>query len=180
MTSTREASWVVRAQCDDRDALESLLRSVQPPLTRYIRALVGPAHADDITQEVLLTIYRKIWWLSSPDLFRPWMFRIASRTAFRYLKRERRWPERLRDDAALEELAAPEPAPAPVAIEELLRDGHVTLASRAVLVLHFQEDMTLPEVAAVLEIPVGTVKSRLAYGLATLRQHHANRGENDD
>ena len=180
MTSTQEASWVVRAQCDDRDALESLLRSVQPSLTRYIRALVGPAHADDITQEVLLTIYRKIWWLSSPDLFRPWMFRIASRTAFRYLKRERRWPERLRDDAALEELAAPEPAPAPVAIEELLRDGHVTLASRAVLVLHFQEDMTLPEVAAVLEIPVGTVKSRLAYGLATLRRHHANRGENDD
>ena len=104
------------------------------------------------------------------------MFRIASRTAFRYLKRERRWPEHLRDDAALEELAAPEPAPAPVAIEELLRDGHVTLASRAVLVLHFQEDMTLPEVAAVLDSSTSAPSSRGSpTGLATLRRHHASR-----
>ncbi len=43
-------------------------------------------------------------------------------------------------------------------------------ASRAVLVLHFLEEMTLEEVAAVLEIPVGTAKSRLAYGLKLLRK----------
>ena len=44
-------------------------------------------------------------------------------------------------------------------------------ASRAVLVLHFQEEMQLDEVAAVLEIPLGTVKSRLAYGLKAIRQY---------
>ena len=44
------------------------------------------------------------------------------------------------------------------------------------LALHFKEGMTLPEVAAVLDIPLGTVKSRLAYGLATLRRHHASGG----
>ena len=43
-------------------------------------------------------------------------------------------------------------------------------ASRAVLTLHFQEEMSLPEVAAILELPLGTVKSRLAYGLASLRR----------
>jgi RNA polymerase sigma-70 factor (ECF subfamily) len=46
-------------------------------------------------------------------------------------------------------------------------------ASRAVIALHYLEEMSLDEVAAVLEIPPGTVKSRLAYGLARLRQRAA-------
>ena len=47
-------------------------------------------------------------------------------------------------------------------------------ASRAVIVLHYLEEMSLDEVAAVLEISPGTVKSRLAYGLARLRRHTAS------
>jgi RNA polymerase sigma-70 factor (ECF subfamily) len=46
----------------------------------------------------------------------------------------------------------------------------VSPASRAVLILHFDEGLTLPEIAAVLELPLGTVKSRLTYGLSTLRK----------
>ena len=46
-------------------------------------------------------------------------------------------------------------------------------ASRAVIVLHYLEEMSIHEVAAVLEILPGTVKSRLAYGLARLRRHTA-------
>jgi RNA polymerase sigma-70 factor (ECF subfamily) len=46
----------------------------------------------------------------------------------------------------------------------------VSPASRAVLNLHFQHDLTLAEVAVVLDIPLGTVRSRLAYGLAVLRR----------
>ena len=37
--------------------------------------------------------------------------------------------------------------------------------------LHFQEELSLPEVAAILDIPLGTAKSRLAYGLASIRKH---------
>ena len=139
-------------------------------LTRYIRAIVGGQHADDITQDVLLTIHRKLWWLTSAELFRPWMFRIASRTAFRFLKRGRRWPEHLRDDEALDTLVSPVPPPSPAVVEELLRHASLTPVSRAVLLLHFAEEMSLQEVAAVLEVPLGTVKSRLAYGLAALRR----------
>lgn len=179
MTSPQEAQWVLRAQCDDREAIERLLGSVQPSITRYVRALIGAQHADDVSQEVLVTIYRKLWMLSSPDLFRPWAFRIASRTAFRYLKTERRWPDHLRDDEALGEIAAPDLTEIARDVDQLLQDDRITPASRAVLALHFKEGVTLPEVAAVLDIPLGTVKSRLAYGLATLRRHHAA-GENDD
>ena len=48
--------------------------------------------------------------------------------------------------------------------------GHVSPASRAVLLLHFQQHLSLEEAAAILDIPVGTAKSRLAYGLNTLRR----------
>ena len=49
--------------------------------------------------------------------------------------------------------------------------GQVTPASRAVLLLHYQQDLTMDEVAAVLGIPLGTAKSRLQYGLTTLRKY---------
>jgi RNA polymerase sigma-70 factor (ECF subfamily) len=172
VTSKQEAQWVLRAQLDDREAIQALLRAVQPALTRYVRAIVGAADAEDVTQDVMVSIYRKLWTLSTPDLFRPWMYRIASRAAFRHLKKRRRWPDQLRDDDALDEMPAQDLAATGVRIDDLLQDPRVTPASRAVLVLHFQEGMTLADVAAVLDISLGTVKSRLAYGLATLRRHH--------
>lgn len=171
MASKQEALWVLRAQTGDREALELLLRSVQPALHRYIRGLIGPLHADDVTQEVLLIVCRKLWWLNSADLFRPWVFRIASRTAFRVLKKERRWPDHRRADEELDALAAPDPAPDRGVVRELLTSVELTPASRAVLLLHFEEEMSLQDVAAVLELPLGTVKSRLAYGLTAMRRH---------
>jgi RNA polymerase sigma-70 factor (ECF subfamily) len=53
----------------------------------------------------------------------------------------------------------------------------ISPASRAVLVLHYQEDLPLPEVAAILGIPLGTVKSRLASGLAAARRNLYRNGE---
>jgi RNA polymerase sigma-70 factor (ECF subfamily) len=179
LTSRQETQWVLRAQLGDREAIESLLRSVQPSLTRYVRAIVGPRCTDDVTQEVMVLIYRKLETLTSPDLFRPWMFRIASRASFQHLKKERRWPEHLRDDEALDDLAATDPPTTAAEVDRLLEDQRITPASRAVLALHFREGLTLPEVAAVLDIPLGTAKSRMAYGLATLRRHYTAGDSNE-
>ena len=57
-------------------------------------------------------------------------------------------------------------------LRELLDSSALSPASRAVLVLHFREEMPLAHVAAVLEIPIGTVKSRLAFGLRALRSSY--------
>ena len=178
MTTQQEAQWVLRAQFGDREAIEALLTSAQPLLMRYVRAIVGAADAEDVTQDVMVLIYRKLWMLSMPDLFRPWMYRIASRAAFQYLQKRRRWPDHLRDDEALDEQPAQDLAAISPRVDELLQDPRVTPASRAVLALHFKEEMTLAEVAAILNVPLGTVKSRLAYGLATLRRQRA--GETND
>jgi RNA polymerase sigma-70 factor (ECF subfamily) len=169
-TPRQEAQWILRAQCDDRDALELLLRSVQPSLCRFLCGVVGSSSADDVLQEVLLLVCRKLKWLHTPELFRPWAYRIAGREAFRYLKKEKVWSEQLRNDAFLEEAPAPDVRPPEHVLDDLLQSGVLSPASRAVLVLHFQEELSLAEVAAILEIPLGTVKSRLGYGLTALRK----------
>jgi RNA polymerase sigma-70 factor (ECF subfamily) len=169
-TPREEVLWVLSAQCDDREALEQLLRGVQPALRRYLIGLVGATAADDVLQQALVLVYRKLGSLERPDLFRPWAFRIASREAFRHLKKERRWLTRENDDSLLDDLPAPDAAPAATLPSDLLEMTDISPASRAVLILHFQQELTLPDVAAVLEIPLGTVKSRLSYGLAALRK----------
>jgi len=170
-TPSDEIRWVIAAQCGERDALESLLRSVQPSLHRYVRRLVGDDHADDVAQVVLIAIARKVAWLSEPRFFRAWAFRIASRAAFDHLRRERRRGPHQSDDAMLDALPAPAPPPSQEMLRAILDSDLLSPASRAVIVLHFQEELTLAEVAAVLEIPLGTAKSRLAYGLTVLRRH---------
>jgi RNA polymerase sigma-70 factor (ECF subfamily) len=175
MTPGEETLWALRAQCGDREALEQLLRSVQPALYRYVRRVTGDADADDVLQDVLVAIARNVVWLVEPRLFRPWAFRIASRAAFSQLRRVRRRGVEETDALVLASLPAPEPRPDDELLAELLDGDVLSPASRAVLVLHFQEDMQLDEVAAVLEIPLGTVKSRLAYGLKTLRRYLAEK-----
>jgi RNA polymerase sigma-70 factor (ECF subfamily) len=73
----------------------------------------------------------------------------------------------------LEAIQAPDEHP-PDELLELIRDlslvKGISPASRAVLGLHFAEGLSLSDVAAILEIPLGTVKSRLSYGLAAIRK----------
>jgi RNA polymerase sigma-70 factor, ECF subfamily len=174
MTPPNMALLVLRAQCGDREALERLLLDVQPALGRYLASLVGAGDAEDLVQDVLLQIYRKLRWLRTPELFRPWAFRIASRRAFRHLRTKRRLPSEV-SEQVLDTI----PAAAPPTASELVAlpaIAGVSPASRAVLDLHFQHDLTLAEVAVVLDIPLGTVRSRLAYGLAALRKILHERG----
>jgi len=160
---------VLLAQTGDRDALEQLLHESHGPLRRYITRLAGIALADDILQETALQIFRKLPYLREPTVFRAWSFRIASRIAFSQLKRTRGW-EPL-DAAPAERLATLNlkvGEPPDEAFLMLL--DQVSPASRAVLLLHYQHDLSLEETATILEIPIGTAKSRLNYGVSTLRK----------
>ena len=161
---------VLLAQTGDRVALEQLLRDTYAPLRRYITRLAGAALADDILQETSIQIFRKLPFFREPAVFRPWTFRIASRIAFAHLKHARRWQPL--DDASPEHLTTLDSnlgEPPDEAFFTLL--DRVSPASRAVLLLHYQHDLSLEESAAILEIPIGTAKSRLHYGVSTLRKH---------
>lgn len=166
----QEIFLVLRAQAGDREALNELFKLVQEPLYRYIVSLAGsPALAEDILQEVFILIYRKLNWLREPELFRSWTYRIATREAFRQLKRERRWSESSIDETVLEDLPAPSrDSLTPELVAQMV--AQVSPASRAVIVLHYLHEMPLGEIADVLGLALGTVKSRLAYGLDCLRK----------
>ena len=179
--SLREGWRVLRAQSGDREALDELLESVQEPLFRYIHSLVRERPlAEDILQEVFFRIYRKLGWLREPELFRAWAYQIATRESFRHLRRERRRAERFEDEAALASSPAPPPreefAPEVAArLPQIIHD--LSPASRAVIVLYYLHEMSLEETAAVLGVPLGTVKSRLSYGLESLRRRLRREGQ---
>jgi RNA polymerase sigma-70 factor (ECF subfamily) len=170
----QEIRWVVRAQAGDLDALNALLKEVQEPLYRYVARLIGAEQlARDILQDVFLLVVRKLYWLREPGLFRPWVYRIASRRAFQCLRSERRRLGHAEDPTILESVVADPPETnADCEVVERLPEllGEISPGSRAVLSLHYLEEMTLREVADVLEISLPAVKSRLAYGLAALRK----------
>lgn len=173
MDTRQEVRLVLLAQAGHLSAFDELLQSVQSQLYRYIYNLVSDQHlAEDILQEVFILIYRKLEWLQEPALFRPWAYRIATREVFKRKKREREWVALLRDEQLMANVAAP----TPLADSELLRElpkliMKVSPASRVALVLHYLQGLTLEETAAVLDIAVGTVKSRIAYGINALRQY---------
>jgi RNA polymerase sigma-70 factor (ECF subfamily) len=170
MTDPGDAFLVLLAQAGDREALGQLLAAVQPRLRSYLRMVTGDgADADDVLQDTFVIAVRKLRFLRDPAVFRPWLYRIATREAHR-----RRQPRELALDAATEPASAEDFECAALAAEagERLRAAVAGLPDRAreVVALHYFEDMALDEIAAVLDAPLGTIKSRLAYGLSRLRK----------
>lgn len=166
--------WLVmRAQEGDRQALERVLRHAYDLLGPFAASMIrDPAAREDVLQEVLIVLYRKLRTLREPRAFAGWARRIASREIFRALRRQR-VHEQLHDELS-PDLPAEFQFPGPPdglldRLPELLQ--RVSPASRAVLALHYVDELSLDETAAILDLPVGTVKSRLAYGLALLRRH---------
>lgn len=174
MSVKHEIRFVLLAQTGDLDALDEIFKLLQTPVYRYIYGLTNNQDlSEDILQEVFISIYRKIKFLRQPELFRAWAYRIATRETFKQLKREREWFEQIRDEEVLETIPEPEKPEdfEPELIKklpELLEK--LSSASRIVISLHYLQELTLQETAEVLGISVGTVKSRLNYGLTSLRE----------
>jgi RNA polymerase sigma-70 factor (ECF subfamily) len=172
---TSELVLIALAQSGDRDALEACSAAT---IDRFalIMPMVGGCRADDVLQEIAPAIFQNLRYLRQPEAFRAWAFRIASRRAFRHLRREMRWTRLDTDPETIAALPAPEPLPDSLEPGLLTAVEQVSPASRAVLVLHHQQGLSIEETAVVLDIPVGTAKSRLAYGVSVLRKRINEKG----
>ena len=164
-----EMVLVMLAQRGDLRAFEKLLRRLHSPLRKYITRLVGVSAADDILQDAALRIFQHLNLLREARVFKAWSFRIATRIAFVHLKREKRWRETEREYEETRSIQGNSTPPVDLDEDFLGLLDCVSPSSRAVLLLHYQQHLSLEETAAILDIPLGTVKSRLSYGVSTIR-----------
>ncbi len=169
----QESLWVMRAQVGDREALDSLLRCIQQPVYSYLKNMIQDASAaEDTLQDVFLVIVRKVRTLREPSLFRPWVYRIAYRQAIKALRRERRWQEQDVEPQFLDDEHAMPMTSSEYMVERTEIENSLLRLSpqvRAVITLHYLNELSIREVGDILGLPIGTVKSRLAYGLRSLR-----------
>lgn len=170
---------VTRAQTGDVAAFEQLLLRMHGSLRQYLNNLTGTAAAEDILQEVAFKVFRKIKYLREPRVFMAWTFRIATRIAFDHLKKAKQWRELERDPEVARSLATTLSAREGLEADFLELVSHASPASRAVLLLHYQQHLSIEEAAAILDIPVGTAKSRLSYGIAAIRKYVKEKREHE-
>jgi len=178
--SDEQAMWRVQAEDDER-AFAQLVRRWEEPLRRLCARMLGDPHrGEDLTQEAFARVFARRKDYQPSARFSTWLWRIALNLCYDELRRlKRRGEESLdREDApVLEEVQswiAPMPAPdeALVAREqgELVRQAMLRLPEvyRSVLILRHYEDLKFREIAEVLELPEGTVKSRMAEALTQM------------
>ena len=170
---------VTRLRKGDLDALAGLIEQYQTGLYRYLLRLVHePATAEDLFQQTWIRVAEKIRNYDPKRIFDNWLFTVARNLAFDHMRRYR--PESLDEpmpsgESRLELLASDSPG----AMEEMLGAERAALVGaametlplifREVLSLRFESDMKLEEIAAILQIPLSTVKSRLRRALEDLR-----------
>ena len=171
---------VLRCQAGDERAFAELFARFAERTLRYLRGLVGDA-AEDVHQEVWLSVYRGVAALADPRAFRTWLYRTTRHRAVDYLRRRRRERELVADvaaDAAIGREEAVDPADDDplAALTPLDASGiaaalaALPAAQREVLVLRYQDGLSYAEIATVVGCSVGTVRSRL---------HHAKRRLHD-
>jgi RNA polymerase sigma-70 factor (ECF subfamily) len=164
---------VAAAQGGDRRALDALLRAHHDRLYAVCRRLTGnDADAADATQETLLAVVRGLGGFDGRSRFGTWSYRIAVNASLDELRRRRRRPEPGLDEAR--ESARPVASPgASAEASDLRLDIDAALATlapefRAAVVLRDLCGLDYAEIAAVLDIPPGTVRSRIARGRRAL------------
>jgi RNA polymerase sigma-70 factor (ECF subfamily) len=155
-----ERQLVIQAQEGDRDAFNLLVTNVVDRLYSVAYRILrnGPS-AEDATQQALVDIWRHLPGLRDPDRFDAWAYRLLVNAAYgEHRRRRRAAPPGALSDGETDR----DPYPS-IHDRDQLERGFARLSAehRAVLVLQHYLDMTHDEMADVLGIPVGTVRSRL-------------------
>lgn len=156
---------VVRCQLGERSAWPGLVERWHPPVWTFLWRMVGDGgRSDDLAQEVWLRVVRGLPRLESPARFPAWLFTVARRVVHDDLRRTYRRVETDPD-------VAPEDAAGSIdddGVAELLDRLELERAlevlaprDRETVVLFHLGELTIDDVARVLEVPTGTVKSRL-------------------
>ena len=174
--ATSDEALAAAANAGDRGALETLLARHVDRVHAICRRVTGhPEDALDATQEALIALTRGLHRYDGRSLFTTWLYRVATNAALDELRRRKRRPEPA-------EWTEDRPGPAgagggsPAPVESVVAarlDVDAALARltpefRAAVVLRDLCDLDYSEIAEVLDVPIGTVRSRIARGRAAI------------
>jgi RNA polymerase sigma-70 factor (ECF subfamily) len=165
-----EQALVLRCQLGDADAFHALVSRCDRPLRYYVRRLLGDeTESADVVQDVWLEVFRRIRRLDHAGAFRGWMYRIAHNLVVTRLRRRtaRRRAEQEYAGEAQEYVELPLDRIDAARLHAAI--GRLDDVHREVVLLSLVGDLTTVELAAALDVPAGTVKSRLHHARRQLR-----------
>jgi RNA polymerase sigma-70 factor (ECF subfamily) len=164
-----DSSGLVRARAGDAGAFDLLVRRHQASVFSIgCRMLNRRDAAEDLAQDVFLQLYRRLGDIESLEHLGFWLRRVASNLAIDWLRRLPYTNTQPLDDEM--QLAAQERSQDPLMDRQLARLlNDLSPPARAVMLLRYQEDHDLAEIASMLDMPVNTVKSHIKRSLTALR-----------
>ena len=158
--------------------VQQLVEAYYAPLYRYAYRLAGAAaDAEDLTQETFCKAQANLGQLRDPARAKGWLFRILRNAYLHKLRAEKSQPCVLLDDLSDVPERSPDPLPPvePERLQEALND--LPEAFRTPIILYYFEDFSYRDIAEQMEVPLGTVMSRLARAKAHLRSRLLTRAE---
>ncbi|WP_048321094.1 sigma-70 family RNA polymerase sigma factor [Crocosphaera watsonii] len=176
-----ETKLVLRCQEGDTLSFQELYRRYQQRIRATLYQLCGSEMLDDLVQEVFLRVWKGLPKLKEPSYFSTWVYRITWNVA---TDKRRKFAQNLsvNDDGTILNIMPSRPQDTPdlmrLHYQDLVQQGlqSLSLEHRAVLVLHDLEDVPQKEVAKILELSIGTVKSRLFYARKQMRKFLKEQG----
>lgn len=165
-----DAELVRRAQRGDEQAFAAIADAV---IDRFLgvaeRILRDPQLAEDATQQALINIWRFLPDLRDPERFEAWAYRSLVKACYSESRRRRRWQDEV-------PLQAHDRVAVPDSLMTLAERDHIerglrsiSVDHRTVLALYYYLDLPTDEIAAAVDVPVGTVKSRIHRAHQALR-----------
>jgi RNA polymerase sigma-70 factor, ECF subfamily len=175
-----EAALVERCKRQDVEAFGRLVDAYQNRVFGFVRRMVpNPDEASDITQEVFIRAFQNIARFDGRSSVRTWLFRIAYHLCIDRARKVERTPSHVAlvdsEQGETIEVADTRWQPDQMVLDDelvaVIEEGIRTMSEklRGVLLLHDKEDMQYEEIAQLLDVPVGTVKSRLFLARAHLQ-----------
>ena len=165
-----DTELVKRAQHGDREAFGQLAADLAARFLPVARRILRDIDlAEDASQRALVAVWRDLPQLRDPARFDAWSYRLLVRACYAEGRRERTWSPNLRI------LPADEPGASGGVDAVIHRDEletamrRLSIDHRTVLVLHHYADIPVERVALILDVPVGTVHSRLHHAMRAMR-----------
>lgn len=176
MSTFSDQELVIQLQCGSLEALGLLYDRHRQAVYRTALVITGDVDtASDLLQDVFLRLHRFADRIDPKRPLEPWLYRMTTNLAYTWVKRNHRWLQPFEN--LVDWFASGDDNPPHVEVER--RDdwrqmqeavSALPLHQRVVVVLYYLNDLSIQEISEILEVPVGTVKSRLHYGRNTLKK----------